>query len=113
MLLKRSRRTPRHYDGTKRTTRQLDEVLTVVLAQVGDLQHARPDLIVAAWPDLIGPQHAKMTHAESFIDGVLTVRVTNSTLFSLLVQRERSRLLRSIRKMFPKAEVKGIYFRMG
>jgi len=107
------KRTPRNYDGTKPTSRRLDEVLSLVLGQVGALHHARPDLILAAWSDLIGPQHARMTQAESFSEGVLTVRVTNSTLHSLLVQRERGRLIKELRKRFPKANIKGIYFRMG
>lgn len=111
--MSKSRRIPRNYDGTKKTSKQLDEVLSLVMKQVGELHHARPDLILAVWPDIIGPQHAKMTQAQSFVDGVLTVRVTNSTLHSLLVQRERGRLLRSLRQKFPRAGIKGIYFRMG
>lgn len=106
-------RIPRNYNGSGRTNRDLKEVLDNVLSRLGKLRHARPELVVAAWPSVVGPRHAKMTQAESFSDGTLTVRVTNSTLYSLLVQRERGRLLDTLKGMFPNAGIKRIYFRMG
>jgi hypothetical protein len=70
-------RTPKNYDGTAVTTHQMSELLPTVLAQIGKVYQQRPDLILAAWPQIIGPKLAAMTQALSFIDGVLTVKVRN------------------------------------
>jgi hypothetical protein len=65
------------------------------------------------WPDVIGPKLASMTQAHSFVDGVLLVKVKNSTLHSLLSQNDKPRILNLLRKRFPNVEIKTIYFRIG
>lgn len=107
------RRTPKNYDGTYVTTHRVSELLPVVLERIGEVYHGRPDLILAAWPDIIGQQLAPMTQAISLRNGVLEVKVKNSSLYSLLCQKERPRLLRSLQGKFPKAEIKNIFFRIG
>ena len=106
-------RTPLHYDGTRLTTHRLAEVLPHVLAKLGEVHGQRTDLLLALWPEVIGPKLAAMTQATAFIDGVLHVRVRNSTLYSLLSQHDKPRLLRILRQRFPQIEIKSIYFRMG
>jgi len=87
------------------------DVLPFVLAKVGEVYHQRPDLILAHWPEMIGPKLASMTQAVSFADGELVVAVKNSTLLSLLSQHERVRILNSLRQKF--SQVKNIRFRIG
>lgn len=108
-----SKRTPRHYDGTGLTTRQLGDLLPIVLRKVRGAYGTRADQILAAWPEVIGERMAKMTTAYSFYEGVLKVRVKNSTLHSLLEQHEKPRLLSQLRKLFPSIEIKTILFRIG
>ncbi len=108
------RRTPKDYDGTKTTMRQMREMLPAVLGGVQKVYHDRSDLILAAWPEIIGAQLAQMTQALSFNNGVLIVKVRNSTLHSLLSQQhDKSRIIVKLRQRFPQIEIKTVVFRMG
>jgi hypothetical protein len=108
-----SRRTPKNYDGTKVTTHRVSELLPFVLGEIGDLYNARPDLLLAAWPDVIGPKLALMTQAVSFNEGVLLVKVKNSSLHSLLSQHDKQRILSTLRARFPRVEIRNVVFRIG
>ena len=106
-------RTPKKYDGTQVTTHRMVDLLPFVLAKVGEVYQQRSDLILAIWPEIIGPKLAGMTQAISFSDGVLSVKVKNSTLLSLLKQHDKPRILKVLREKFPRVEVKNICFRIG
>lgn len=106
-------RTPKYYDGTKATSHHIVDLLPRVLAKIGEVYQNRPDLILLIWPEIIGPKLSMMTQAVSFIDGILLVKVKNSTLHSLLSQYEKIRLLKLLRQKFPRAEIKNIHFRIG
>lgn len=106
-------RTPKNYDGTKVTSRKMSDLLPVVLEKVGETYKERPDLILAAWPGVIGPRFSPYTEALSFSDGVLIVKVKNSTLLSLLSVKEKPRILNLLKKKFPKVSIHNILFRRG
>lgn len=106
-------RTPRHYDGTEVTSHRMTDLLPRVLAKIGEVYQQNADLILAMWPEIIGMKFAGMTQAVSFVDGILVVKVRNSTLYSLLSQNDKLRILNVLRKKFPHVEIKNIYFRMG
>lgn len=106
-------RTPRYYDGTKITTHHMVDLIPQVLAQIGNIYQQHPDLIIGEWPSIIGLRLAQMAQAVSFIEGILVVKVKNSTLHSLLSQNEKPRLLRLLRGKFPNVEIKNISFRIG
>lgn len=108
-----SSRTPRGYDGTALTTRQVANLLPAILTKIGSNYQERPDLILALWPEIIGSKLAPMTQAVSFIEGVLTVKVKNSTLHSLLSQHDKPRILNSLKQKFPKVLIKNVVFRIG
>jgi hypothetical protein len=95
------------------TNKQMKDLLPKVLGKIGAIHRDRPDLILAAWPHIIGEKLAQMTKAVSFDQGILFVKVSNSTLYSLLSQHERARLLKSLRAQFPSVEIKNIQFRVG
>lgn len=107
------RRTPKNYDGTKTTMHRLGEILPQVLSEVGKVYNQRPEMLLEAWPAIIGPKLAAMATAVSFIDGVLIVKVKNSTLHSLLSQNEKPRLVNILRQKFPNMHIKTISFRIG
>jgi predicted nucleic acid-binding Zn ribbon protein len=107
------RRTPRDYDGTRLTTQRVNELLPVVLRKIHKMHQDRPDLILAAWPEIVGAKLAPMTEAVSFQDGILSVKVRNSTLYSLLKLHDRQKLLAKLQKKFPDTEIKNIHFRIG
>lgn len=106
-------RTPKYYDGVRPTAKQIRNLLPGVLAEIGEGFADRPDLVLAAWPEIIGSKLAPMTQAVSFREGLLTVKVKNSTLLSLLSQHERPKLLKSLQQKFPSITIKGIVFRIG
>lgn len=107
------RRTPKNYDGTRVTTHQVSDLLPKILGGMGDKFKERPDLILEAWPGVIGPTFATVTKAVSFNDGVLIVHVKNSTVHSLLAQHDKFTILQALRSKFPKATIKNIIFRIG
>jgi len=106
-------RLPRNYDGTRPTTRSLGELLPVVLAKVGEAYSERPDMVLAAWPEIVGEKIAPLTEAVSLSEGILVVKVKNSTLHSLLAGRDKGKILGRLQKQFPQAAIKRIVFRIG
>ncbi len=111
-VVKTYSRTPRNYDGTQLTTRSIHDLLPNVLSKINNVYSQKSDLILAMWPELIGPKLVSMTQAVSFADGVLVVKVKNSTLHSLLSQNEKPRLLSALRKKFPQTDIRNISFKI-
>ena len=98
---------------TALTTKSLRALLPSVLQGITAATEQRPDLVLAAWESLIGERFACQTRAVSFHEGVLTVKVRNSSLLSLLSQCERPRLIKNLRKRFPEVEIRNIRFCIG
>lgn len=109
----RCNRVPYGYDGIESTNRNMRTLLPRLLGQIGEMHRERPDLILASWPEIVGNKLAPMTKAISFEAGILYIKVNNSTLYSLLSQHERGRLLKCLRDRFPAVEFKNIVFRLG
>lgn len=101
----------RSYTAT--TTRHIQQLLPRFLEKIGKLYQDRGEMIIAAWPSCIGPELAPMTEAISFVEGVLTVKVKNSTLYSLLSQNDKPRILKNLRDKFSGTQIKTIHFRLG
>lgn len=112
-MKKESQRHPKNYDGVHLTSRPLTSFLPAVLSRISGIHDVRGDRILAAWPTLVGEKLAPFTHAVSFVEGVLSVKVKNSTLYSLLTTHEKMRLLKDLRKQFPQTMIKTILFRLG
>lgn len=112
-MVKRLKRTPRYYDDIRPTTKALAELLPEWMANASSRFQDRPDLILLAWPEIIGEKLAPMTKAVSFVEGVLTVKVKNSSLYSLLVQHEKGRLLGLLHRKFPSVKIQNIVFHLG
>jgi hypothetical protein len=100
-------------EGSHLTNKQMKDLLPKVLIRIGAIHRDRPDLIIAAWPEIIGEKLASMTKAVCFEKGILVVNVSNSTLYSLLSHHERGRLLKRLKEKFSSIEIKNIHFRMG
>jgi hypothetical protein len=108
-----NKRRSSQYDGTSTTSRHICQLLPRFLENIGRKFEERPDLVIASWPEVIGRQLAPMTEAISFFEGILTVRVKNSTLYSLLAQHDKPRLIKNLRDKFPATQIKTIFFRLG
>lgn len=106
-------RRPRGYNGTGLTSHRLGELLPKMLASLGEVHCERPDLVLACWPEIIGPKLASMTQAISFTQGTLVVKVKNSTLYSLLNQHDKPRILAKLKSRFPGVHFKNVLFKIG
>lgn len=95
------------------TNKLLVNLLPKMLERIAAMQKDRPDLIVSAWQEIIGKDLGRMAKAIGFEKGILMVKVSNSTLYSLLAQHEKKRLLQMLRKKFPSIDIKTIHFRIG
>lgn len=107
------KRTPKGYDGTLPTTKNLSTLLPEWFAKIGERFSQRPDLVLLLWPEVIGEKFASMTRAVSFIEGVLVVHVSNSSLYGLLVQHEKGRLKKELQSKIQSVKIKDILFRLG
>lgn len=114
------KRPPRYVKGqikgqssTCSTTYQIAHLLPEFLSSLGKVYQSRPDLVVKSWPDVIGKELAPMTEALSFSEGVLTVKVKNSTLYSLLNGQDKTRILKNLKEKCSGCEIKTIRFRLG
>lgn len=105
-------RTPKNYDGTALTTRNFSDLLVNVFSDISSRYQEKPEVVLLAWQEVIGPQFAPMTQAVSFVNGVLLVKVKNSTLHSLLSRHDKHRLLAALQKRVPQADVQNIHFRI-
>jgi hypothetical protein len=103
----------RGQETTALTTHHIQQLLPKVLEQIGRSYQDRADLILASWPEIIGSQLSVFTQALSFREGILTVSVKNSTLYSLLNQHDKPRILKNLRDKFPNTTIKTILFKMG
>lgn len=106
-------RTSKNFDGISPTNKPIGPLLDELLAQIQKQTVHQGVEIVAAWEQVLGAQFASLTRAVGVQDGVLTVKVKSSTLYSLLHQHEKPRLLARLQELFPRAGLKDIVFRVG
>lgn len=106
------KRTARNFNGNECTTHHLGQILPGILQKMEANYGDRPDLVLASWPDIVGRNLSPMAQAKMFSEGILYVEVKNSSLYSLLSQRDRPKLLQALRNKFPQLEIKSIQFRL-
>lgn len=98
---------------TDLTSRQVKDLLPLFLHKMGKQFLGRQDLLIAAWPEVVGERVASMTQVQKLEDGVLYVCVKNSTLYSLLCGSEKYKIMRMLNQRFPKTRLDEIRFRIG
>lgn len=103
-------RTPRNYSGVENPVKKMADLLPDVLADIGRKTKDPREEIFRFWKELMGEKMAPLTDPISFADGVLTVKVKSSTLYSLLVTHERPRLLGRLQEKFA---IRNLVFRVG
>jgi hypothetical protein len=94
------KRTSKNYDGTSVPAKKLADLLSQFMAGVSQKKEDSKELISQYWFEILGEKMGPMTEVISFLDGVLTVKVKSSTLYSLLCQHEKPRLLRRLQERF-------------
>ena len=103
-------RTPKNYDGTGTTGKELKDLLPDTLKAIRERAGQQSGEIYLYWPQLLSPETAPLTEPVSFEEGILTVKVKSATLYSLLVQHERPLLLKRLQEKF---SIRGLTFRRG
>ncbi len=98
---------------THSTIKSITNLCPNFLKKVTATCDQRCDLVLLAWPEIIGEKLAPMTKAHRLYEGVLEVKVSNSTLLSILTYKEKRILLKKIKEKFPKTDIKDIRFRIG
>ncbi len=106
-------RTPRNFDGTEQTCRSLETLLPSILLQIDERYKKTVDEIFEGWKTIIGEKMAPLTELVSLEKGVVTIKVKNSTLYSLLCQHEKARLLNELQKKYSKEKIRDLKFRIG
>jgi len=88
----------------------MSDLLPDLLTQLGRKAGDPREEIFRFWFELMGEKMGPMTEPVSLADGVLTVKVKSSTLYSLLVTHERPRLLKRLQEKF---SIRNLIFRVG
>ena len=106
-------RIPKNYQGNLPTGRLAKELLPDILRRLDTRREDKILLLKEAWPKVVGPKLAPMTSVEGFEQGTLRIKLTNSTLLSVLAGQERDRLLQKMREIFPSVMIKNLHFFIG
>ncbi len=93
--------------------RQLKDLLAGFIDDIQTKVDLRPDLILEEWEKIIDPRWKGMTVASSFEKGTVVVKVKNTTLYSLLIQHEGSKLLKKLQLKFPDSGINKLKFCIG
>ena len=91
----------------------LKKVLQKTLKKTGVKEKLKENSTHLIWREVVGEKIARLTQVIELNEGVLKVKVDNSTLYSLLVEHEKQRLLKILQTRLPKLKIKNLLFRIG
>ncbi len=98
---------------TATTIKHMSQVLSQYLEELERLRKVNPQKLIKAWHSVMDPKYEGMTAAVGYQDEELLVKVSNSSLFSLLKQTNQKSMLEQLREIAPKTPVKKIHFLFG
>lgn len=93
--------------------KQMKNLAFGVLKNIEEKYEKSPKKVIDSWPEIIGSKYALLARAVSFERGVLTVEVTGSILYSLLVSYEKAKLLKKLQNKFSVEVIQNIIFKIG
>jgi hypothetical protein len=110
----------KEYERKRRISREgslphytLSDLTTKFFKKVNEVRSQERDVLIEAWPTLVGAAIASKSQIVGFEEGVLRVNVSHSTVLSVLSSTEKPRLLGILQKRFPKITIRDISFRIG
>jgi hypothetical protein len=104
------KRTRRNFDGTAPTGKKIGDLLPQILVDIGGRVADDQEAIFRRWFFLIGEKMAHLTQPLFLKNGILTIKIKSATLYALLCQHEKSRLLKDLQANF---QIRDIVFRIG
>ncbi len=104
------RRTKRNYQGINPTGKKISDLLPEMLGNLKQRGSVSQEAVFAFWFTLIGQKMAPLTQPISLKNRVLTIKVKSATLYALLCQYEKPRLLEALQAKF---QVDDLIFRVG
>lgn len=93
--------------------KDISKLLPKVLLKIESKYKNNPLNVIESWPEIIGSKLAPYTKIVSFEDGILTIKVKSSTLYSLLNNYEKDKLLKKLQSIYSKKVVQKLYFKHG
>lgn len=103
-------RTRRNFDGTTPTGKKISDLLPGILGEINGRAGDEKDAVFQLWFSLMGEKMARFTQPISLKNGVLTIKVKSATLYALLCQHEKARLLKILQEKF---KISDLVFRIG
>lgn len=97
----------------ERIIKNASDLLPKILSNIEKKYKNNPLNVVESWPIIIGSKLAPMTQVVGFDNGVLTVKVKSSTLYSLLNNYEKDKLLEKLQKNFSEKIIQKLCFKLG
>lgn len=91
--------------------RAIHRMLPGLLRGIQKNYELKPSALFGIWAEVAGEKYGRFTQVISFEGGVLYVKVSSSTVFSLLSTQEKPRLLKLIREKAKGLVVNNIVFR--
>ena len=104
------KRTRKGFNGTMPTGKKIGDLLPEILQKIVKKEGPSHEAVFAFWYSLIGVKMGKLTQPISLKNRVLTIKVKSATLYALLCQYEKPRLLEAIQAKF---QVEDLVFRIG
>jgi len=93
--------------------RAVSNTLEKVMRQLGLAERLTEAQILAAWKDIVGEWFALHTHPERIRDGILYVRVVQSTVHYELDRNWKPKIIQKLKARFGPARIREIRFRVG
>jgi predicted nucleic acid-binding Zn ribbon protein len=94
-------------------TQVVGETLEKVMRQLGLAERLTEGQILAAWKDIVGEWFALHTCPDRIRDGVLYVRVVQSTVFYELDRNWKPKIIQKLKARFGPNRVRDVRFRIG
>jgi predicted nucleic acid-binding Zn ribbon protein len=94
-------------------TQAVGDTLEKVMRQLGLQERLTEGQILSAWKDIVGDWFALHTCPDRIRDGLLYVRVVQSSVFYELDRNCKARIIQKLKARFGASRVRDIRFRIG
>lgn len=94
-------RTPKNYKGSEVTTKSLGSLCKHFLQKCTKENFSTKEEVFKAWSDIMGERLGKLTQVVSLKNGLLTIKVQSSVLYSMLSAQDCSHIIAKLQEKIP------------